>query len=298
MTEGTAPASLSGAEKAPLRPAPKAFGERVFGSVNWLGMRTLYMKEVRRFLKVAFQTIFAPVISTLLFLVVFTQAFGADRPAIGGVPFIEFLAPGLIMMSVLTNAFTNSSSSLIISKVQGSIVDVLMPPLSPSELAVAFVAGAATRGLLVGFVTAITSAGFMMANGAPMQISALWAVLYFSVAAALIFAMLGVLGGLWALVLRSRFDVIPVLLITVREIVISVWRSRLGRQGVSVPARKMAKWKTFIQQLAIGFAILPLLDGRADVVADITLWLAVVLTLWSAARYLADGTSALRQGTT
>lgn len=105
-----------------------------------------------------------------------------------------------------------------------------------------------------------------------------------------------VLGGLWALVLRSRFDVLPVVLITVREIVISLWRSRLGRQGVSVPARKMAKWKTFIQQLAIGFAILPLLDGRADAVADITLWIAVVLTLWSAARYFADGTSALRAG--
>lgn len=183
-------------------PAGKAFGERRFGAVNWLGLRTLYVKEVRRFLKVAFQTIFAPVISTLLFLIVFTQAFGADRPAIGGVAFIEFLAPGLIMMSVLTNAFTNSSSSLIISKVQGSIVDVLMPPLSPSELAVAFVAGAATRGLLVGFVTAVTSAGFMMANGAPMAISSLWAVLYFSVAAALIFAMLGVLGGIWA----DKFD--------------------------------------------------------------------------------------------
>ncbi|GJL93662.1 MAG: transport permease protein [Hyphococcus sp.] len=178
------------------------FGERRFGAVNWLGLWTLYLKEVRRFIKVVAQTVIAPVISTLLFLIVFTQAFGAARPAIGGVPFVEFLAPGLIMMAVLTNAFTNSSSSLIIAKVQGSIVDVLMPPLSAGELTVAFVAGAATRGLLVGFITLITSAGFMMANGAPMKIEALSLVLYFSMAAAIIFAMLGVLGGIWA----EKFD--------------------------------------------------------------------------------------------
>ncbi len=180
----------------------REIGERRFGAVNWLGLWTLYVKEVRRFLKVVFQTVIAPVISTLLFLVVFTQAFGASRPDIGGVAFIEFLAPGLIMMAVLTNAFTNSSSSLIISKVQGSIVDILMPPLSSGELAVAFIAGAATRGLLVGFVTAVTSAAFMAASGAPMRIEAVWAVIYFSSAAALIFAMLGVIGGIWA----EKFD--------------------------------------------------------------------------------------------
>lgn len=105
-----------------------------------------------------------------------------------------------------------------------------------------------------------------------------------------------VLGGMWALVLRSRFDVLPVVLITLREVVISVWRSRLGRQGVSVPARQMAKWKTFIQQLAIGLALLPVLAGEADIVADVMLWVAVVLTLWSGARYLADGSVAMRSG--
>lgn len=179
-----------------------AFGQRRFGAVNWLGLWTLYLKEVRRFMKVVTQTVVAPVISTLLFLVVFTQAFGASRPAVAGVPFIEFLAPGLIIMAVLTNAFTNSSSSILIGKVQGNIVDVLMPPLSAAELTVAFVAGAATRGFLVGFITALTSAGFMYANGAPMQIANIWAILYFSSAAALIFGMLGVIGGVWA----EKFD--------------------------------------------------------------------------------------------
>ena len=187
----------------PATGAPAAdFGVRRFGRVNWLGLWTLYVREVRRFLKVAFQTVIAPVISTLLFLIVFTQAFGAARPDINGVPFVAFLAPGLIMMSVLTNAFTNSSSSLIISKVQGSIVDVLMPPLSAAELAVAITAGAATRGLLVGVVTALTSAAFMAANGAPMAVQNIFAIFYFASAAAVIFAMLGLIGGIWA----DKFD--------------------------------------------------------------------------------------------
>jgi len=178
------------------------FGERRFGAINWLGLWTLYVKEVRRFMKVVTQTVVAPVISTLLFLIVFTQAFGSARPDINGVPFVEFLAPGLIMMAVLTNAFTNSSSSLLIGKVQGSIVDVLMPPLSAAELTVAFVAGAVTRGFIVGAITAITSAGFMAVNGAPMRIEAVWAVVYFATAAATIFAMIGVIGGIWA----EKFD--------------------------------------------------------------------------------------------
>jgi len=197
----TPPDSSSPAPRAPCADLVN-FGARRFGAVNWLGLRTLYVKEVRRFMKVGTQTVVAPVVSTLLFLVVFTQAFGAARPAVNGVPFVEFLAPGLIMMAVLTNAFTNSSSSIIIGKVQGSIVDVLMPPLSSAELMVAFVAGAATRGLLVGFITALASAGFMAANGAPMTIETFSTVLYFSFAAAIIFSTLGVVGGVWA----DKFD--------------------------------------------------------------------------------------------
>jgi len=187
----------------PARTPPAAdFGARRFGRVNWLGLWTLYAREVRRFLKVAFQTVLAPVISTLLLLIVFTVAFAGNRPDINGVPFISFLAPGLVMMAVLTNAFANSSSSLVIAKVQGSIVDVLMPPLSAAELAVAIAAGAATRGLLVGFVTALTSAGFMAASGDPMGVENLFAILYFSFAAAAIFGMLGLIGGIWA----DKFD--------------------------------------------------------------------------------------------
>ncbi|HPE31787.1 MAG TPA: ABC transporter permease [Parvularculaceae bacterium] len=196
-TLSTPDAALAAAIKA----AP-GFGERRFGAVNWLGLWTLTAKEIRRFMKVAFQTIVAPVISTILFLVVFMQAFGQTRAAVHGVPYPEFLAPGLIMMAVLTNAFANSSSSLIIGKVQGSIVDVLMPPLSASELTVAFVVGAAARGLLVGVVTAGTSAAFMAFSTSPMHFAVPWAIAYFGLAAALMFGMIGVIGGIWA----EKFD--------------------------------------------------------------------------------------------
>ncbi|MEZ5894586.1 MAG: ABC transporter permease, partial [Parvularculaceae bacterium] len=119
-----------------------------------------------------------------------------------GVPFVEFLAPGLTMMAILTNAFTNSSSSLIIGKVQGSIVDVLMPPLSSAELAIGFIAGAATRGLLVGLVTLLTCAVYMFFYGQPMHIVNPLAILYYSTVAAVIFGAVGAIGGIWA----EKFD--------------------------------------------------------------------------------------------
>ncbi len=190
----TARPTGDGAEK----PAPRlAVGVRRFGRVNWLGLQTLLEKEIRRFLKVSFQTIFAPVISTLLFLLVFMQAMGG-RADIDGVPYVEFLAPGLVMMAILTNAFANSSSSIIIGKVQGSIVDVLMPPLSASELTVAFVVGAAARGLLVGAVTAATSALFMMGSSSPMQIANPLVIVFYASLASAMFGFLGIIGGVWA----------------------------------------------------------------------------------------------------
>jgi len=198
-------ASTAALPRTPTEPLPseaRAFGERRFGAVNWLGLKTLLAKEIRRYLKVSFQTIVAPLISTILFLVVFIQAMGSTRASVGDVPYVEFLAPGLIMMAILTNAFANSSSSIIIGKVQGSIVDVLMPPLSALELTVAFVVGAASRGMLVAVVTAITCAAFMAMSDAPMRISHFWAALYFSLAGATIFGMLGVIGGVWA----DKFD--------------------------------------------------------------------------------------------
>src|SRR3546814_3895849 len=108
---------------SPLRPRP-----RIVGRVNWIGLRTLYLKEVFRFFKVFTQTVAAPVVATLLFYAIFALALGGIVRMAGTVPFLEFLAPGLIMMSMVQNAFANTSSSVMIAKIQGNIVDVLMPP--------------------------------------------------------------------------------------------------------------------------------------------------------------------------
>src|SRR5215468_12239390 len=134
---------------------------RRIGRVNWQGLWTLYLKEVRRFVKVATQTVLAPLITTLLFLAIFTLALGRAVSAVGGVSFAEFLGPGLIMMAMVQNAFANTSSSILISKVQGNIVDVLMPPLGPGELALGFAAGGVTRGLAVGTAVAVAMTVFV-----------------------------------------------------------------------------------------------------------------------------------------
>jgi len=172
-------------------------GSRHFGSFNWLGMWTLYLKEVRRFIKVITQTVLAPVITTLLFLAIFTLALGRTRPDVNGIPFAEFLAPGLIMMTMLQNAFANTSSSIMISKVQGNIVDVLMPPLSAGELNIGFAMAGVTRGVLCGTVTALGMLPFVS-----FSIAHIWAVLFFSVGASLMLSLLGMLGGVWA----EKFD--------------------------------------------------------------------------------------------
>ena len=98
--------------------------------VNWGGLKTLYIKEVRRFFKVQMQTVWAPAITTLLYLVIFTVALGGGGRTVMGVPFADFIAPGLIVMAMIQNAFANSSFSLLVGKMQGNIVDYLMPPLS------------------------------------------------------------------------------------------------------------------------------------------------------------------------
>ena len=131
-------------------PAHSEPGVPIIGHINWPGLRTLYVKEVRRFFKVQLQTVWAPAITTLLFLAIFTVALGRGNLTVLGVPFNSFLAPGLIVMAMIQNSFANTSSSILIGKIQGTIVDILMPPLSPGELLVSFVAGAVTRAWLVG----------------------------------------------------------------------------------------------------------------------------------------------------
>lgn len=124
-------------------------GVRRFGRVNWLGLRTLIGREVHRFISVWTQTLAAPIATAGLFMLVFTLALGQERGAVMGVPYAQFLMPGLLMMTVIQNAFANTSSSILISKMQGNIVDTLMPPLSPMELLLGFTIGGIARGLFV-----------------------------------------------------------------------------------------------------------------------------------------------------
>jgi len=166
---------------------------RRFGAVNWLGLWTLYLREVRRFLKVAMQTVIAPVVTTLLFLAIFLLAFAGQRGAVDGVPFAQFLAPGLIMMAMIQNAFANTTSSLMIAKIQGSMSDLLMPPLSPAELVWGFALGGVTRGLICGVAVAIA-----MIVAVHVHIFDWRLVLFHAVAASLLLSVLGILAALWA----------------------------------------------------------------------------------------------------
>jgi len=177
--------------------AVTVFRERSFGAVNWLGFWTLYLREVRRFVKVYIQTVLAPMATTLLYLIVFLVALGGGARTAGGVPYGEFLAPGLIMMSMVQNAFANTSSSIVIAKVQGNIVDLLMPPLSAGELAVAIALGGATRGVMVGAVLVPVMMLFV-----DVHIAHWGAVLFFGFFASLLLSCIGILGGLWA----EKFD--------------------------------------------------------------------------------------------
>lgn len=170
---------------------------RVIGYINWLGLWTLYMKEVRRFTSVYTQTLMAPIVTTLLFLTIFWLALGGAVREVGGVPFLAFLAPGLVMMAIAQNAFANTSSSFVISKIQGNIVDVLMPPLGAGELLTAFALGGMTRGLCVGIVVLLA-----MAFVAPIGIDNLFLIVFHAAAASLLLSLLGILGGIWA----EKFD--------------------------------------------------------------------------------------------
>ena len=125
-------------------------GERRFGQVNWLGLYTLCSREVMRFVNVWTQTLLAPLVTAGLFLMIFTIAIGPRRGDVMGVPFTDFIAPGILMMTVIQNAFANTSSSIVVSKVQGNIVDTLMPPLAPFELVLGYLAGGVARGLSFG----------------------------------------------------------------------------------------------------------------------------------------------------
>lgn len=169
---------------------------REYHGFNWAGFKTLYLREVKRFWKVGVQTLAAPVVTALLYMMVFVVAVQGGQP-IHGIPYGAFVAPGLMMMQVLSNAFQNASSSIIQAKMNGLMGDFLTPPLGAWEQTSAFALGAATRGVAVGIVTWLAIIPF-----ARVGVAHLWAIAFFGVCSALIMAFLGIAAGLWA----EKFD--------------------------------------------------------------------------------------------
>ena len=179
-----------------LRNAP---GDPVRKGVNWGGLRTLYIKEVRRFFKVQMQTVWAPAITTLLYLAIFTVALGRGGRTVLGVPFANFIAPGLIVMAMIQNAFANSSFSLLVGKIQGTIVDYLMPPLSTGELIAGLVGASVTRAFFVGFAVWLA---MLLWPGVSVDIRRPELVLWFGLMGSLLLSFLGLLTSVWA----EKFD--------------------------------------------------------------------------------------------
>jgi ABC-2 type transport system permease protein len=163
------------------------------GRVHWLGIATLTKKEIWRFGKVWNQTILAPVITTMLFLAVLNLALGRKQDMVEGLSFDRFVAPGLIMMAIVQNAFANSSSSLMLSKVQGVIIDLLMPPFKGFEIVAALVTGGVVRGMVVGLAVAASVYVFVEPS-----LYSLPLMLFYVIASSMMLASLGVLGGIIA----------------------------------------------------------------------------------------------------
>ena len=182
--------------------APSAFiprGQPVIQGLNRIGLWSLYIKEVRRFLKVQTQTIWAPAVTTLLFLVIFTVAMGRSGRMVLGVPFATFVAPGLIVMGMMQNAFANSSFSFLSGKIQGTIIDLLMPPLSNGELMAGIVGAAVTRAIAVGLAV---GGAMLLFPGVSLAMAHPWAVVWFGLMGATLLALLGLLTSIWA----EKFD--------------------------------------------------------------------------------------------
>lgn len=168
-------------------------------TINWGGLQALYMKEVRRFFKVQLQTIWAPAITTMLYLVIFTVALGRSGRSVLGVPFADFLAPGLIVMAMMQNSFANSSFSLLVGKIQGTIIDYLMPPLSELEVLVSLVIAAVTRAFLVGGAVWLA---MLLWPGIDVMPRHPLAIVWFGLMGSAMLAFIGVLTSIWA----EKFD--------------------------------------------------------------------------------------------
>ncbi|RDW12338.1 ABC transporter permease [Paracoccus thiocyanatus] len=262
------------------RPGFRQMGVRRFGKVNWLGLYTLSRREIMRFMSVWQQTIFAPLMTSALFVIVFALALGRSRGEVMGLPYLAFLGPGILMMTVIQNAFANTSSSIISAKMQGNIVDTLMPPLSPAEIMAGYLIGAVARALIVAAAIAL---GMALVIGQGLA-HPLWA-LGFVVLGALLMGGLGLLAGIVA----QKFDQMAAItnfIVTPLSFLSGTFYSVEALPG---PFRMLAHWNPIfylIDGARYGFA------GVSDAPALRGLMvcgLAVALVLFTAWRWLATG---------
>ena len=261
-------------------PGSAEMGVRRFGRVNWLGLWTLARREVMRFMAVWQQTIFAPLMTAALFVLIFALAMGQGRGQVMGLPYLVFLGPGILMMTVIQNAFANTSSSITSAKVQGNIVDTLMPPLSAGELLAGYLAGSVVRAGLVG---AVIGTGMVLVTGQGIAHPG-WA-LAFVLLAALMLGGLGILAG----VLAQKFDQMAAIsnfIITPLSFLSGTFYSV---QALPEPFRTLSHWNP----------VFYLIDGaRYGVtgVSDAPVWrgllvciMVVALILWLAWHWLKTG---------
>ena len=172
-------------------------GKRRFGLINWIGFFSLYQKETLRFLIVAGQTIIGPVLVGILFLIVLSIAWGNDRGEVLGLPFIEFLAPGLISMQVIQQAFSHSSSSILMGKVMGNIIDLIGSPLSAAEVTLGIILASVTRSLFISIVSVVSFNFFVNIS----IFNHLYFITYLFLSSFLL-GSLGFIAGMWA----EKFD--------------------------------------------------------------------------------------------
>ena len=171
--------------------------EKKFGYVNWIGFWTLYKKEVLRFLIVVIQTVISPLVTSLLFLFVLSLAIGNERGEVLGFSFITFLAPGLIAMQVIQQGFSHSSSSIMIGKIQGNIVDILYAPMTAAEITLAINLAACTRSLMIAIVSIVVFTFIV-----ELQFYNFFYIFIFTFLGAFILSSIGIIIGLWA----EKFD--------------------------------------------------------------------------------------------
>lgn len=240
-----------------------------------IALRTLFLKEVRRFAKVWLQTVFNPLVTTTLYFLVFGMALGSRLREVNGVPYVLFVVPGLMMLSMINNAFLNTASSLFQSKINGTLVDLLVAPIGAAEMLLAYVGAAVFRAALVGglvYLVAGAFAGFHLAHPG-------W-TLFFALTVSAAFAILGILSALWA----EKFDhlsVVPNFVLTPLTFLGGVFYSV---QMLPPPWDTVSRFNPILYMVnGLRHGLLGASDVNVYASAAAVTGLLVVLTLWSGA---------------